>query len=366
MGLLCSSLCLLLAVFLLIVRGPLRSANRLLAAFLLLTAIDTLGWAAALLPTVARELLPYRLPLAFLQMPLLYVYTVRLCYPARPTFRHGIAAVAVACLSLATLVPRALGRGPENGLDWLLNSLALHGQFYMYIALMVGVLVQYRRAYPQTHSNPAALTFRWLAVVTGVSFLAHSLVLVKSWAWLGQRSTAPALELLVAGVAVAVVCGMTLSALLRQDLFLGLEDELAAAPAEVSEPVAQHPAGAGAIARLRSHMEAQAPYLDPSLTVRRLAEQLGLGQRELSNLLNQQLGLHFFDFVNQYRVQRAAALLLDPARRELSVLEIAFEAGFNTKSSFNAAFSKHLGSTPSAYRRAGTPRSSEAMTLQPP
>src|SRR3546814_9678023 len=73
-GVLSTCLCILLAVFLLIANGPLKPANRFLAGFLFLTAVDMIGWAAALLPTAWRELLPYRLPFAYLQMPLLYAY----------------------------------------------------------------------------------------------------------------------------------------------------------------------------------------------------------------------------------------------------------------------------------------------------
>src|SRR3546814_7981142 len=75
-GVLSTCLCILLAVFLLIANGPLKPANRFLAGFLFLTAVDMIGWAAALLPTAWRELLPYRLPFAYLQMPLLYAYAV--------------------------------------------------------------------------------------------------------------------------------------------------------------------------------------------------------------------------------------------------------------------------------------------------
>src|SRR3546814_11489483 len=87
------------------------------------------------------------------------------------------------------------------------------------------VLAQYRLAYRQSHSNPATLTFKWLAVVVGVSFFAHTLVLVKSLAWLGHWSAAPTLEVVVALVAVAVICAMTLAALVRQDMFLGVAVE---------------------------------------------------------------------------------------------------------------------------------------------
>ncbi|MEO7757404.1 MAG: helix-turn-helix transcriptional regulator, partial [Dokdonella sp.] len=105
------------------------------------------------------------------------------------------------------------------------------------------------------------------------------------------------------------------------------------------------------LARLRARMEREQPFLDPELTIRGLAHQMGMGQRDLSRLINQQLGVHFFDFVNRYRVEHAAVLLCDPAHQDANILDIAYRSGFNTKSSFNAAFGKHLGTTPTALRR---------------
>src|SRR3546814_2049948 len=64
-----------------------------------------IGWAAALLPTAWRELLPYRLPFAYLQMPLLYAYAVSLCFPARRSVRHLIGGIVAALACAITLVP---------------------------------------------------------------------------------------------------------------------------------------------------------------------------------------------------------------------------------------------------------------------
>lgn len=362
-GLLSTCLCILLAVFLLIANGPLKPANRFLSGFLFLTAIDMIGWAGGLLPATWRELLPYRLPLAYLQMPLLYVYAVSLCSPRRRPVRHLIGGLVVALVSAVTFKPHVWAWAfPESAASdllgglrfaWVVNDIALHLQFYVYIVLMGIVLAQYRLACRQSLTNPATLTFKWVATVVGVSFCAHTLVLVKSFAWLGHRSAAPTLEIVVAVVAVIVTCAMTLSALLRQDMFLGAVVEPVPAIRDPFTPKApgSTKAEAIAIARVRSYMEEKEPYLDPSLTIRSLARRLGMGQRELSKLINQQMGVHFFDYVNRYRVEKAKAMLNDPAKHEMSMLEIAFEAGFNTKSSYNAAFRKHLGSTPTGYQK---------------
>jgi AraC-like DNA-binding protein len=357
-GVMTFCLSLLLATFLLVVRGRLRSANRYLAGFFILTAVDVIGWAAALFPSALADVLIFRLPLAYLQMPLLYAYAATLCFPGRRSGLPLLAGVAAAVAGALALVPRALAMiAPDqspvpwvaSGADMVAQTVALHVQFYIYAALMVLLLLRYRETYRRTRSNPDDLTFIWLSVLVAVSVAAHTLVLAKALAWLGGRADAPILELVVGLVAVAITCAITMAALFRQDLFLGVADEPrdpAPRPADMIRPGPDPQA----IARLERYMTEQEPFLDPSLSIRALARRMGMGQRELSNLINQQMGVHFFDFVNRYRIDKAAALLADPAQADTSILEIALQSGFNTKSSFNAAFSRHRGETPTAHR----------------
>ena len=107
----------------------------------------------------------------------------------------------------------------------------------------------------------------------------------------------------------------------------------------------------GLVQRLTSYMDAEKPYLDGSLTLPELAENLRLSTHHLSQLLNEQLGKNFADFVNEYRVAELKRKLQDPALNHLKIEELAFDCGFNSKSVFNAAFRKATGQTPSAYRR---------------
>src|SRR3546814_7809640 len=99
-------------------------------------------------------------------------------------------------------------------------------------------------------------------------------------------------------------------------MFLGVAVEPAVGRPGPVVPDVLGPTDTEAIARVESFMEEQEPFLDPSLTIRSLARRLGMGQRELSCLINQQLGVHFFDFVNRYRVEKAAAVLIDPRSEE--------------------------------------------------
>lgn len=89
-------------------------------------------------------------------------------------------------------------------------------------------------------------------------------------------------------------------------------------------------------------------YRDSTLSLRSLAEHVRENPHYLSQVINQDLGSTFYDLINQHRVDEAKVLLRADARR--SVLEIAMAVGFNSKSTFNTAFRRHAGTTPSAYR----------------
>lgn len=105
------------------------------------------------------------------------------------------------------------------------------------------------------------------------------------------------------------------------------------------------------IESIKSYMIKEEPFLDTSLTVKSLSERIDIPHRELSILINQELGQHFFDFINEYRIKKAMSILKDPSKKKHTVLEILYEVGFNSKSSFNTAFKKHTGTTPTAYRK---------------
>jgi AraC-like DNA-binding protein len=100
--------------------------------------------------------------------------------------------------------------------------------------------------------------------------------------------------------------------------------------------------------RLKALMEAEALYLNPDLTLPRLAERLDCSVNHLSQVINAGLGMSFFDWVSQQRIERAKTLLKhdDPQ----PVLNIAYAVGFNSNSAFYAAFKKWVGTTPTAYR----------------
>ena len=103
--------------------------------------------------------------------------------------------------------------------------------------------------------------------------------------------------------------------------------------------------------RIRNYMSTNEPYLDASLSIYQLSEQLDMNVRDLSQFINHKLDKHFFDFVNEYRIKKAMEVLADPKNGKMTVLEILYEVGFNSKSSFNTVFKKYTGKTPTQYRK---------------
>ena len=101
---------------------------------------------------------------------------------------------------------------------------------------------------------------------------------------------------------------------------------------------------------LRQAMECDKLYLESDLTLAQLAQALAVSPHRLSQFLSQYLGLSFYDYVNGLRIDAVKATLARPQSARRSLLEIALECGFGSKSTFNAVFKKSTGLSPTAYR----------------
>lgn len=109
------------------------------------------------------------------------------------------------------------------------------------------------------------------------------------------------------------------------------------------------------LASLKEHliklMEDKKPFLDSDLSLAQLAKLMDLTPHQLSYLINAVFDENFFLFVNRYRVEKVKELLLNKEKNHLSIMGIAFESGFNSKTSFNTAFKKISSETPSEFKK---------------
>ena len=103
-------------------------------------------------------------------------------------------------------------------------------------------------------------------------------------------------------------------------------------------------------ANLLELMEKKKPYRNSELTLNELAAMISVTPHNLSEVINTRLRKNFFDFVNEHRLEDVIENLKNPGKSHIKVLSIAFDAGFNSKSTFNTIFKKQMGKTPSQFR----------------
>lgn len=97
-------------------------------------------------------------------------------------------------------------------------------------------------------------------------------------------------------------------------------------------------------------IEKQKLYTETELTLKQLADKLQLPSYQVSQAINDGMKKNFYDLINGYRVENAKRLLLDPKNENYTILSVGFEAGFNSKTTFNTVFKKFTGVTPTEFR----------------
>lgn len=377
-------------------KGRRSVSNRLLAGVMLVFSVDL--FSAVYHSTGLFERYPHFIgvdfPLALLYGPLVYLYVRTLTAPERGLLRRDMLHFAPFVALLAGLVPFFAQSGadkillvssPEqSGYAGVLNVLT-HlklGLALVYVGVTVACVVRYRRQKERGHMEQVRL--RWVhTVVGGTAVLALGTILLflfgrsdplRALVGLDPEAAYDDITLLsVTGFVYTIgYLGLRKPEIFDQGRDAGHEAErrshaaavqarqdagaLGVNEAEAERPkyvksgmdAAQARAYLDALLRL---METEKPYRNGDLTLSDLADALEISPHNLSEVINTQLGKNFYDFVNAYRVREVQERLRDPASAHLTVLAIGLEAGFQSKSSFNAAFKKHVGMTPSAYRR---------------
>ncbi len=105
------------------------------------------------------------------------------------------------------------------------------------------------------------------------------------------------------------------------------------------------------IKKLLAYMDKSKPYFNPELTIQELSEKVNIPKHHLTYIINTGLHKNFFNFINEYRVEEFKRRATDTDYDHLTLLAIAFDCGFNSKSSFHNIFKNITGQTPSEYKK---------------
>lgn len=364
---------LLLAFFLLSVKAKNKLSNRLFTGFLLLTTFDLTSFLTGSYFETNLNFEIFRMTISLLIMPVFYLYVKAVCYSDfRLKPKHLLLLIPFVVANLV-FIPRFylatatesisiyqhFKQMPEIRFFYILGEL----QYALYIILVFIILKKYKEIYLENYTNANNSSYKWLFQMTVFFLIAHCIVLFKSLIrYTDYNVLFNSSNAVIGAIALLISCWFVLKALNNPELFKGVDSNMllvnealntkgiatAKEPSETpkSEEIALQ------IEMVKKHVIENEPYLEPSLTIQELAKQVSIPVRDLSVLINHHMNQHFFDFVNEFRIQKAMRILKDASKSKHTILEILYEVGFNSKSSFNTAFKKHTNQTPTEFRKA--------------
>ncbi|SIQ52784.1 helix-turn-helix domain-containing protein [Chryseobacterium sp. RU33C] len=358
----------LLAVFLLTVKTRHRVSNVLFAVFLILNAIDICDPLFYGMEGGPSNLGMFKNMFVFLQIPVFYLYVLSVCYSDFKLKPQHLLHVLPFIITNLTLVPRFYGvdtaskiffiENRQNMIELKFNHILLHVQMIIYFVAVFRVLRKSKTLYLENYAGKSISSYNWLFQFTVILCIVYSIALLKNilkfseYVHISEEIKAGLLLL-----SLFIICWYLFKALNHPELFRNVDSKLKLVSELVSEEKGNEESAVSDIEynekllRLKNYMTEKKSFLNSSLTIQDVSGEIEIPVRELSLLINHQLGQHFYDFVNTYRIENAMNMLKDETKSKVTILEILYEVGFNSKSSFNTAFKKHTGTTPTLYRK---------------
>ena len=105
------------------------------------------------------------------------------------------------------------------------------------------------------------------------------------------------------------------------------------------------------LARVIEYVENHHPYRQAELSLTQLSEMVDIPSHYLSQTINEKLNCNFLDFINRYRIEEIKEKLIDPSLSHYTIMSLAYESGFNSKTAFYSTFKKQTGTTPSSFKK---------------
>lgn len=358
---------LFLSLFLVTVKTEHKVSNRLFAFFLILTAIDISGNPDALF-SISLNAKMFRNSVFFLQLPTFYLYIVSVCYSDFKLKPRHLAHAIPFFIANLILFPRFYTVDHVSKLRFLSNSrsmpeiqlshILIHFQIVGYLIAVFILLRKVRRIYLENYSGANMESYTWLFQFTLALSCFYGIALFKNiFKFSEYPSISEGLKIGLLVFVLFIISWYLYKALNNPELFRNIDSRLQLVRNIILEESKKdstdkhEQAYQKSLLQLKTYMTEEKPYLNPSVTIQDIAIALAIPVRDLSLLINHKLEQHFYDFINTYRVEHAMEILKDGTKSKVTISEILYEVGFNSKSSFNTAFKKHTGDTPTDYRK---------------
>lgn len=247
----------------------------------------------------------------------------------------------------------------ETPLILRLYNLAVIGLGLYYLGTSLRLINRYERRVKDVVSALEPVQLTWLRNITLTGIAAVSLFTLEELLLIAGLNFS---NFLLSSVCFGLyVYGMGYLGLLKSEIFADRAVEKSIIIAETMESEQTSAkyersglSDAAAEQHLRSllaAMETEHLYRNSALTLTELADHLAVSPHNLSEVINTRLRKNFYDLVNGYRLEEVKRDLADPAKQHLKIISLAFDAGFNSKATFNTLFKEQTGMTPSEYKK---------------
>ncbi|MFA6128958.1 MAG: AraC family transcriptional regulator [Bacteroidales bacterium] len=344
----------LLSAVILTSRRPGRLSQHLLAAFLLANVFLLLQF------ELISQFKPVKLgvtPFYFLLAPLLYLYVQSLLVESfrlkRIHVLHLIPFLVMAAYSLLMVIVRS---GEKNPGEWkgivhlesTISYILLDVLIIYYLIRIFITFFQYRREIRNHFAEVRHISLNWLFFILMAFMLMWMTDLtstVISWLGMGNRELFRLLALISIMINFVFATILVYRSMDQSWEQTGIIEATKYVGSALSDKES-----AGYAQKIRALMEQDKLFLDPEISLKELSEKSGISPRYLSQVINSKFNQNFFDFINQYRIEEAKRLMAGTVRKELTILEVMYNVGFNSKSSFQTAFRKYTGTTPTEFR----------------
>jgi AraC-like DNA-binding protein len=339
----------LLALFLFTNAKGKKISNSLLATFLLCLGTQMLS--VVLSSTeIAPALERFNGSYGYLYGVLFYFYTLSLIYKdyrfTSNNWLHFLPFVAVSLLPLFQLQLQ------------LFVAIGLYTSILTYLTLSHYQITRYHQVVKNTQSNYDQIQLSWLRLVLTIFSLTLFVDIIQ---FVADKYQAPhwfstGIGILVCIGLLALVLTMVYKGLRHPSLFMGISEsdvQPVAAKVKYAQESLSNSDSQANLQKLEQYMRTAQPHFNPDLSLQILAQALDMSPRDLSQMINYHLGQNFADFINTHRIEAAKHRLKHPKDDKETILEVLYEVGFNSKSSFNAIFKKKTGMTPTQFKKLG-------------
>jgi AraC-like DNA-binding protein len=283
--------------------------------------------------------------------PLFFYFSV--LFYTNPSFKFRITDLKFLLFPLAFLICLGcVALGYDSPFEYLSIILILV-QALFYTGLSYITIRKHQRKIQQFSSNTEGIDLNWLEYIILVVFIVNIIYVIYNLFYDPQS-----LNFFINTVFLLVIYFVGYYSLKQKEIYpleeKQREELISIDEGSDSEEVKRKLISDEELLKIRTNlenmMENQKPYLDSELNLIKLAEMLSVSTHHLSYVINTGFGKNFFQYVNEFRVEHAKKLLKEP-NSKLSILGIAYESGFNSKTSFNTTFKKLTGQTPSEFKK---------------